>query len=241
MLNKDSTILETKPPRPTFGRIRKAIHTNWWLFAANNDSRLGVFSQRALLVGVPILIGLGFFITLFHVASLFMAILVGVIITLLIGFVMTRTTPEAERRVEHYLSEDLYIDSSEQYHPSTSLIPETQIKPVFYQGVGEWMAPGHVPIKEFITTIQTLDTFVDSIEYRQLEDLVEYSYAVNTYSPRRKMPALKLTDQTEPESYPLTRLRAPYDNYVSNGEYPINMPPSPSLAGPAFDIPEEEQ
>lgn len=217
-----------------FNRLRKSIRTSWWVFAASKDSPRSVLVSRVILVVTPFIFGLGIGITLSHLIPLLPAILVGVTIALLIGFVMIQSTPEVEKCVESYLDEDSFIDTGDEYHPSALLLPATQVKPVFYHGVGEWLAAGHVPIKDFIDTIQHLDKYVDSIEYNELEELVEYNYAINTYSPRRKIPAIKLTDQTTPTAYPITRLRAPYDNYVSESqEYPNNtMPPSPVLPEP---------
>lgn len=220
-----------------FRRLRKSLRTSWWLFAASKDSPRSVLFSRFILVASPILVGLGIGITLHHFIPLIPAIFVGIAISLLIGFVMIQSTPEVEKRVESYLDEENYIDTRKEYHPSSLLLPPTQIKPVFYHGVGEWLAVGHVPIMEFIRTIQVLDQFVDALEYSRLEELVEYNYAVNTYSPRRKIPVLKLTDQTTPEAYPVTRLRAPYDKYVSETQgFPDqNMPPSPGLPPAELD------
>lgn len=226
-----------------FRRLRKSLRTSWWIFAASKEPPRSVLFSRITLVISPFLVGLGIGITLHHFIPLIPAILIGMVIFLLIAFVMIQSTPEVERRVESYLDEENYIDTRKEYHPSALLLPTTEVKPVFYHGVGEWMAVGHVPLKEFINTIQTLDQFVDALEYHQLEELVEYNYAVNTYSPRRRIPVLKLTDQTTPEAYPVTRLRAPYDKYVSETQgFPDkNMPPSPVLPLAEFDrVPDTE-
>lgn len=232
-----NTSQDNRPKK--FIRLRKMVRTNWWLFAASRDSPRSVLISRIILVLTPLITGIGFGIALSHVIPILPAIILGGFVVFMVGRVMLATPPQAKEQVSRYLEEDTLIETDKEYLPSPALIEDTVVRPVFYQGVGEWMASGHQPIKEFIQTIQSLDQFVDAIDYRALEELVEYSYAINTYSPRRKMPALKITDHTEPNSFAITRLKAPYDNYVTDPSRLSSAPPSPALPTPMFDIPED--
>lgn len=224
-------------------RIKKSVKTNWWLFTANKESKTSVLINRIILLATPPIIGIGIALALYHTMALFPlipSIIAGLLASFLVGYYMVRTSPETEKQVHTFLSEEDLINLGSIYQPSQIISDPNTIQPSFYQGVGEWMAPGHVPIKEFIQSIKAVDRFVDSVEYEILEDTVEYSYAVNTYSPRTKSPAIRISNHMEPESYPITRLKAPYDNYVTDKGFPTNLPPIPALPSPTFDIPDDQ-
>lgn len=219
--------------------LKRSIRTNWWIYSANKESKTSVLFNRILLLATPPLVGFGIFLALFHLIPVFPllpSLVAGITTSILIGYYMVRSSPEIDEHVDAFLNEEDLINLTHKYNPTPS---PSKVQPAFYQGVGEWMAPGHVPIKEFIESIQSVDQFVDSIEYPILEDSVEYSYAVNTFSPRRKTPALRITSKKEEDSYPITRLKAPYDNYVTQKGYPKNSPPVPALPSDKFDIPSD--
>ena len=201
--------------------FKRALRATWWIFDVT--SHRTSYIMRTLLLLIPVLLGVGITLSFLNFLPILPSILFGVVGFIVFLTLMLQTSPEQERIVDRYLSDEDFIDKSVEYIPSpelTHFVGDT-VRPRFYQGAGAWIAEGHIPPKKFLDSIRIFDTYVDSIADEDLIPLVEHVHLVNTYAPRPRRDAIKIVESDAPNSYPATILMPPYDNYVpEGGTYP---------------------
>lgn len=197
--------------------FKRALRTTWWIFDVTSHRTSIIL--RILLLLIPVLLGVGVTLSFLNFLSLIPSLAFGVVAFIVFLTLMLQTSPEQERIVEQYLSDESYIDKSIEYTPDVNLSQfiEDDVRPRFYQGAGAWIASGHIDPEKFLDVIRVFDPYVDSIADEELIPLVEHVHLVNTFAPRPRRDAVKIVDSDAPNSYPATILMPPYDNYVPQG------------------------
>lgn len=213
--------------------FKRSLKTTWWIFeitTTKHKHRTAVI-LRAILLLVPVLLGAGTTLALYTILPLLPALFFGAVSFIVSLTLMLQTDEEQEKIVNQYLSDESYIDQSIEYTPDIYLSEfiEDNVHPRFYQGVGAWIAGGHVAPEQFLSVIRVFDPYVDALADEDLLSLVQHLYLINTFAPRTRQDAVRIVPPEVPDSYPATILMPPYDNYVRlGGEFPIDAPITPS-------------
>lgn len=192
------------------------VRASWFFFEASGESRSTIFWSRAMLAIIPALIGAGVF-AIFLFTTLPIAALSGIASAVLTLVIMLRNDKLTRNKVLTYVeSRDSLSD--DEYYGNVSHIFDTskEATPVFYQGVGEWVSYGHVPLHEFVSHVLEIDMFLSTIPEDDLIDSVQYKYAIVTESQRTGRPTLRIVAKGTPDALKITRLKAPFDYYISH-------------------------
>ena len=201
--------------------FNKSLKTTWNLFNIAPKK----FAHLSLILA-PTFTAFGafFFLALFIPTGI--AVLISV--ALLIGMIsiMVSTSEDEDRLVERYLDPP----NQKEYTPPVDINRPREITPDYYQGAGEWIAPGHLDSFLFIETVREMDPHVRALPDKYVYSLVKHDYVINTYASRTNRDAIKFVPEGTPNSYPVTHIHVPYDHYVHAGyPYPAPVTPPPYL------------
>ncbi len=192
--------------------IKKSIKTSWWLFAASNGTKKAVLFSRISLIVIPIVLGAGVAIVLGIITGLpYIGAISGLIVIFGVASLMVKTSPTVAEQVDTFLHGDPDHDivGTTDYIKAYEIETKSNYKPAFYYSAGEWMCEGHAPIGEFIEAIQEADNILHCLTYQELEDAVQYHYAISQFSPQRNRDVLRIVPKNTENAFPITRLRTP--------------------------------
>ena len=110
--------------------FKRALRTTWWIFDVTSHRTSIIL--RTLLLLIPVLLGIGVTLSFLNFLSLIPSLAFGVVAFIVFLTLMLQTSPEQERIVEQYLSDESY------YTPDVNLSQfiEDDVRPRFYQGAG---------------------------------------------------------------------------------------------------------
>ena len=202
--------------------LNKSLHTTWNLFNIAPKR----FAHTSMILA-PTLITVGSFFFLAMIIPVGFAVLISAVLFIVTISVMVSTSEEEDQLVQRYLDPP----SQREYIPPVDLSTRPkEIHPDYYQGAGEWIAPGHVDHFLFVETVRELDPYVRALPDRYIYSLVKYGYIINTYSHRTNRDAIKFVSEDTPNSYPVTHIHVPYDHYVhTRYPYPAPVVDPPSI------------
>lgn len=189
-------------------KITKSAKTTWWLFSASHSSAKTILMSRLTLIFTPILIGVGVAISFSMTFNPFVGVFLGLATLILVASAMIKSSSSVVRNVDSFLSEDEpNIVGASDYIKAYEIETKSKYRPAFYYSAGEWMCIGHAPIKEFIEAIQEADNILHQLPYEELENAVEYHYALESFSPTLQRDVLRIVPSSTPNCTPITRLR----------------------------------
>lgn len=185
-----------------------SLKTTWWTLAATRAKRSTTVLFRIATIFAPLMVGFGVNYYADLLLPLPLAVVAGVIATVLCYVLLFKSTKAERSEVNQLLNDTDYQG------PAINLELPTRhedhfMKLSYFPNTKEWIATGHLDPVDFIREIQNRDLLADKYYLHELTPHVRHLYGSYEYSPSLKRHAYKVLPSPLANTNPITIVRIP--------------------------------